>query len=152
MASSLPPNSGNRGIEERILKLAYQRFLENQELSFLELLISLFQYNPKRIGSHEVTKLSRKQVVDLCRAEPFEDFQFDCEADQEKYRRDKIRVLEAVSELVRRGLITNEKEALLIWIKGQPRVERIQYYDMIRLTKKGETILKGLSQTAPCTP
>jgi hypothetical protein len=128
-------------LQEKILKLAQERLLENEDLSFGEILIVLCGCRPERIGSQKVRHLSRIEILRVCRLPPGEPFYFSDEAEQAKYHSARASASEAVAGLTKNGLLIPIREEKLIWAKGKPRVERIEYCEIFRLTEEGKKAL-----------
>ncbi len=128
-------------LHKDILKLAYDRLLEKEDLSFGEILLALYGCRPERIGLHRVRKLSKNQMLNICRLEPYEGFHFGTEVEREKYHFAQASASKAVAELVKRGFLITVKAQKLLWAKGQPRVEGIENFPMFKLTDAGEKII-----------
>jgi len=128
-------------LQKNILALAYERSLEKEDLSFGEILISLYGAKPKRIGPLRVQNLSLSELLGVCRSKDYDDFYFSNEAEQDGYRVNQESVFEAVAGMVERGLIIKIRNPKLIWEEDKPRVKRIEYYEMIRLAEKGKALL-----------
>jgi hypothetical protein len=126
-------------LQEKILILARERLLEEEDLFLGEILVVLWGCKPAGIGSQKVRHLSRSEIVRICRLDPGEHFYFSDEAEQEKYRSAQALASEAVARLTEKGLLISIREEKLIWAKGKPRVERIEYCEMFRLTEEGRS-------------
>jgi PilZ domain len=128
-------------IQESILRLAHERFLGQGELSFGEILITLYGCAPARMGPLWVQNFSKSELLAACRSEQYDHFHFRTEAEKESYLLDQISALAAVSDLVARELVAETKHPRIIWHSDKPLVKRIEYYRMIRLTEKGKKAL-----------
>jgi hypothetical protein len=129
------------GIQKGILRLAHERLLANEDLSFGEILVDLYGCRPEYIGLRRVQKLPQNEVLNICRLEPHEEFHFAGKVAQDKYGLAQASASADVAWLVERGLLITVKTENLIWAKDQPRVERIGSFRMIRLTEEGEKIV-----------
>ncbi len=130
-------------LQKNVLELAHERFLEKEDLSFGEILISLYGSRPARIGPLRVQNLSLSELLVVCRSGDYDDFHFSNEAEEDSYRVNQASVFEAVAGMVERGLMIRIRNPKLIWEDDKPRVKRIEYYEMIRLTEKGKTFVAG---------
>ncbi len=130
-------------LHKAILNMAYERSLEGQDLSFPEMLVTLFGCRPARIGPFSVQGFSLGQLLCVCRKENYEDFHFETEEEHEAYKLDRQSVLRAVAELVEMGWVKIIPHDQLIWDERQPRVKCLEKSEMVRLTKKGEKLVKG---------
>lgn len=133
----LPVHERLSADQKEVLRLSYERLVAKDDLPFSEILISLFHCKPQKIGSHPVENLSLSQILDVCRLEPQEDFQFSDRAEKERCIMAQNSAYKAIVDLIRKGLVLTIKSEKLIWAEDKARVERIEYYQMIRLTEKG---------------
>ena len=127
-------------IHKGILRLAHERLLEKEDLSFGEILVALYGCRPEKIGLHRVKKLSENEILNICRLEPHGEFHFATTVESDKYELAQASAPADVAWLVERGLLITVKAEKLIWAKDQPRVERVEDFLMIRLTKEGDKI------------
>jgi hypothetical protein len=140
MPSSLS-TQGLSELQEKILRLAYERLLEKEDLSYGEIVVTLFGCKPERIGRRLVRKLPLNEIIAACRMEPDGDFCFSDRQEEDKYRVAQASVFRSVSRLVENGLLAIMRAERLIWSKDRPRVERIESCETIRLTEKGEKVV-----------
>lgn len=127
-------------IHKGILRLAHERLLEKEDLSFGEILVALYGCRPEKIGLHRVHKLSKDEILNICKLEPYEEFHFATTLEQGKYALAQASASADVAWLVERRLLMTLKAEELIWAKDQPRVERIGTFLTIRLTEEGNKI------------
>ncbi len=127
--------------QKKILGLTLQRLVEGEDLAFNEILIALYGCRPVRVGPLWVRNFSQNELLDLCRSGSYLDLHFENDDEQDRYMQNKACASKAVSALTDMGLIVKIRMPRLVWEKDQPRVKRLEYYDTIRLTKKGEEIL-----------
>ncbi len=128
--------------EKKILRAAYMRSLDQEDLSLCEILVTVYGCRPARIGRQWVQNLSPEEMIALCRAESDPAFHFETEMEQEGYQLDKRAARSTVSGLVEKGLLIVVREPVLVWQEDQPRVKGVYYCERIRLTDKGMKFLK----------
>ena len=127
-------------IHKGILRLAHERLLEKEDLSFGEILVALYGCRPERIGLRQVQNLSKNEILNICRLEPHEEFHFPTTVEQDIYVLAQASASADVAWLVERRLLITLRAEELIWAKDQPRVERIGTFLTIRLTTEGNKI------------
>jgi hypothetical protein len=123
--------------QRSILKLAYERLLENQDLSLGEVMIVVYAGRPEKIGRTRVERLSPNRLVALCRSEPHWEFTFPNETEAKNFLRAQTSASEAVSDLLKQGLIVLIPTPNLVWDEARPVVKEVKNCDMIRLTERG---------------
>ncbi len=133
----LPVHERLSADQKEVLRLSYERLVAKDDLPFFEIFKSLFHCRPQKIGSLLVENLSPNQIPDVRRPEPQEDFQFSDRAEKERCIMAQNSVYKAIVDLIRKELVLTIKSERLIWAEDRPRVERIEYYQMIRLREKG---------------
>jgi hypothetical protein len=140
MPSSLSTKDPSE-LQKKILRLAYERLLEREDLSYGEIAVTLFACKPERIGPRLVRKLALDEIIAACRMEPDGEFYFSDKQEEDRYRLVQESVSRSVSRLVENGLLKIMRAEKLIWSKDRPRVERIESCETIRLTEDGRKLM-----------
>lgn len=138
-SSCLSPNR----VHKAILCMAYERNLQGEDLSFPEMLVTIFRCRPARIGPISVQGFSLGQLVYICRKEDYEDFHFETDGEQEAYKLSRESIFRAVADLIEMGWVQIIPHDQLIWDEYQPRVKSLEKSEMVRLTKEGEKLVKS---------
>jgi hypothetical protein len=132
-----------KGLHKAILNLAYARGLEGEDLSFSEMLITLFGCRPTRIGLLPVQGFPHDKLVDVCRKEDYDEVHFESNSEQNAYKLNREALIRAVADLIKKGWAITITRDQLIWDENQPRVKSLKKNEFVRLTKKGQDFVEG---------
>ncbi len=131
-----------KGLHESILNMAYERGLEGEDLTYSEILVTLFGCRPARIGPLSVQGFSLEELIGVCRKQDYSDFHFGSDAEQKAYSSGNQAAFEAVADLEEKGWVKIVIQDQLIWDENQPRVKSLEKNKTVRLTRKGEKLLR----------
>ena len=70
-AGKAAPGPGITDLQKNILRLAHERFLDQEDLSLGEILITLYGCMPARMGHVWVQNFSPGELLALCRSEQY---------------------------------------------------------------------------------
>lgn len=141
-----------KGLHKAILNLAYERGIRQEDLSFCEILVTIFGCRPARIGPISVQGFSLEQLVDVCRKEEHDDFHFETDSEQDAYKLDREAASTAVVDLEGKGLVKIIPHDQLIWDEHQPRVKSLKKNEMVRLTEEGQKFVEESKPRKPILP
>ncbi len=141
-----------KGLHKAILNLAYERGLRQEDLSFCEILVTIFGCRPARIGPISAQGFPLEQLVGVCRKGEYDDFHFETEAEQNAYKMDREAALKAVADLAEKAWVKVVPHDELIWDEHQPRVKSLKKNEMVRLTQKGLKFVEECKPRKPVLP
>ncbi len=102
-------------VHKEILRLAHERHLVGESLTFAEVLVRIFGCRPEKIGLVSVQGSTLKDLLDVCREIPNEDFHFRRQSEQAGYGVNTMILLTVADELKEKGFIKIETQEKLLW-------------------------------------